>query len=445
MTVNEISPSGVTRRNLLRGALGFAALAGSGALASCGGGSSGGDGVAADGSVSITMWHGQADQGKATLDKLVADFQAKNPNIKVNASSGGVLADSMLQKITTALAAGQFPDIAYIFGPDIASVARSPQVARLGKYTTQADVKWADFYPAARDAVTVDGEPRGFPALVDNLCVAYNKKVFADAGMSPPTAGWTWDNFTATARQLTNPSKRIFGTGWPADGGEDCVWRIYPLIWDLGGDIISKDAKTVAFDGDSGLKALETINQLGKDKSVYPDTKPGSETMYQIFNNNKMGMIPTGPWQLPSFIDNKTDYGVVPLPTFNGKEVTIAGPDTWTVFDNGLARIEASVKFLTFLTEGAQDVQWAGQAGSLPLRTSTAESPEWKKHLADTVGLDVFSNALTYARTRPTIRNYPKISQPLGQAIVKMLLDKASPQDALNEAVRAANAALATG
>lgn len=441
MPVHEDLPAGLTRRNLLRGGVGLA-LAGSGALSACGSGSGADKGVAADGSVSITMWHGQADLGKETLDKLVADFQSKNPKIKVDASSGGVLADSMLQKITTALSSGQYPDIAYIFGPDIASVARSPKVAHLGKYTQEADLKWDDFYPAARDAVTVNGEARGFPALVDNLCVAYNKRVFSDAGIPEPKAGWTWDEFVATARSLTNASKGIFGTGWPADGGEDCVWRIYPMIWDAGGDILAKDAKSVAFDGESGLKALQTINQLGKDKSVYPDTKPGSETMYQIFSNNKMGMVPTGPWQLPVFAENKTDYGVVPLPTYSGTSVTIAGPDTWTIFDNGAARVAAAVKFLTFLTEGAQDVQWASQAGSLPLRSSTAASAEWKQHVSGTVGLDVFSTALTYARTRPTNRTYPKISQPMGQAIVKMLLNTSTPQDALKEVVRASNAAL---
>ena len=442
MPAYESFASPFSRRTLFRGGLAVAAMAGAGALASCGG--SDDDGAAADGSVTITMWHGQADEGKATLDKIVADFQAKNPKIKVNASSGGVLADSMLQKITTALSSGQYPDIAYIFGPDIASVARSPKVAHLGKYANAANVKWDDFYPAARDAVTVDGEARGFPALVDNLCVAYNKKVFKDAAVSEPADGWTWDDFVDIARSLTDSSKGIFGTGWPADAGEDCVWRIYPMIWDLGGDIVDDSGKKVAFDGESGLKALETINRLAKDKSVYPDTKPGSETMYQIFNNNKMGMVPTGPWQLPDFIDNQTEYGVVPLPTFTGNNVTIAGPDTWTVFDNGSAKVAAAVKFLTYLTEGDQDVQWASQAGSLPLRNSTAESAEWKSHVSKTEGLDVFSDALQYAKTRPTIRAYPKISQPLGQAIVKMLLDKGSPQDALDEVVRAANAALAT-
>jgi multiple sugar transport system substrate-binding protein len=433
-----------SRRDVLRGGLGLAALAGAGPLlAACGGGSN--DGASADGTVTITMWHGQADQGKETLDKLVAAFNAKNKKIKVKASSGGVLADSMLQKITTALSSGSYPDIAYIFGPDIASVARSPKVANLANFTKRPNVRWNDFYPAAREAVTVEGDARGFPALVDNLCVAFNKKVFQDAGVAEPTEGWTWDQFREISSQLTNPAKGIFGTGWPADGGEDCVWRIYPMIWDLGGDIVTKDQKKVAFDGPSGLKALTTINQLGKDKSVYPDTKPGSETMYQIFNNHKMGMIATGPWQLPDFIDNDTEYGVLPLPTYTGKNVTIAGPDTWTVFNNGADKVAAAVTFLTYLTEGDQDIQWASQAGSLPLRTSTAQSSEWQQHVTKTVGLDVFSDALSYARVRPTIRAYPRISQPLGQAIVKMLLDKATPEDALAEAVAKANIALATG
>lgn len=444
MTVHQPSRPVTTRRDFLRGGLSLAALAGAGPiLTACGSGDDGG--ASPDGTVTITMWHGQADFGKKTLDKLVADFQRKNPKIKVNASSGGVLADAMLQKITTALASGQYPDIAYIFGPDIASVARSPKVANLASYTKKPELRWNDFYPSAREAVTVEGDARGFPALVDNLCVAYNKKVFQDAGVPEPSPGWTWDDYLATAKRLTNPSKGVFGTGWPADGGEDCVWRIYPMIWDLGGDIVTKQGDKVAFDNDAGLKALQTINQMGKDKSVYPDTKPGSETMYQIFNNAKMGMIATGPWQLPDFIDNGTDYGVVPLPSYSGKPVTIAGPDTWTVFDNGSAKVEAAVKFLTFLTAGEQDVQWASQAGSLPLRNSTAESSAWQQHVEKTVGLDVFSEALTYARTRPTIRTYPRISQPMGQAIVKMLLDKATPEDALREVVQEANVALATG
>ena len=150
MPAHQTSPPGPTRRDILRGGLGLAAVAGTGTLlAACSGGSTAD--AAADGTVTITMWHGQANQGKATLDKLVADFQKQNPKIKVNASSGGVLADSMLQKITTALSSGQYPDIAYIFGPDIASVARSPKVAHLGLHQ-KPELRWttSTLRPATR-------------------------------------------------------------------------------------------------------------------------------------------------------------------------------------------------------------------------------------------------------------------------------------------------------
>ena len=48
-----------------------------------------------------------------------------------------------------------------------------------------------------------------------------------------------------------------------------------------------------------------------------------------------MAMVPTGPWQLPEITEHKVDYGVVQMPSFNGKPVTISGPDTWMVLDNG--------------------------------------------------------------------------------------------------------------
>jgi multiple sugar transport system substrate-binding protein len=154
-------------------------------------------------------------------------------------------------------------------------------------------------------------------------------------------------------------------------------------------------------------------------------------------------MVATGPWQLPDVIDKGLDYGVVPLPSYSGKPLTISGPDTWTVFDNGSAKVKAATEFLTWLTTPKQDVRWDIQGGSLPLTTATAALPEWKKHSSSTTGLQTFVDSLETARVRPTITAYPKISQQLGQAIVAVLLGKKSPADALNECVEQSNAILA--
>jgi multiple sugar transport system substrate-binding protein len=432
----------LSRRDLLRAA---AAVTAVGAVGACGNDDD--EGVGADGVVTLDLWHGQVDLGKAAVDSLISAFNQSHPKIKVVGGGGGVTADSMLQKVTAGLAAGSYPDIAYIFGSDLASLTKSPKVADLtGK------LKIDDYWPAAKDAVSVKGKVRAAPALLDSLCLVYNKKLFAAAGVAPPKSGWTWDDFVGMAKQLTNPAKGIFGTGWPGVGDEDTVWRIWPMIWDLGGDVVSDrgdagkesgtDGKKVGFDA-VGAKALETLDRLRSDKSIYVDPKPGSEQLYQVFLGGRMGMVATGPWQLPELNDNGIEYGVVPLPSYSGKPVTISGPDTWTIFDNGKAKVKAATEFVTWLAEPAQDIQWDIKGGSLPITKATAELPQWKEHSAKTNGLDVFVTALDTAKVRPTIPTYPQLSQHLGEAISAVLLGKQTPADALKKAVDQCNQVLA--
>ena len=422
----------LSRRDVLRAA---AAVAAAGTLGACGKNQE--DTKGAGGVVSVDLWHGQVDTGKAAIDALINEFNKTHPNIKVVGGGGGVTADSMLQKVTAGLAAGSYPDVAYIFGSDLASLTKSPKVADL-----TGALKIDDYWPAAKDAVSVKGKVRAAPALLDSLCVVYNKKLFAAAGVPAPQAGWTWDDFITAAKALTNPGKGIFGTGWPGVGDEDTVWRIWPMIWDLGGDVVSGDGKKVGFD-QVGEQALGTLDRLRTDKSLYVDPKPGSEQLYQVFLGGRMAMVATGPWQLPELIDNHLDYDVVPLPSYSGRPVTISGPDTWTVFDNGKAKVQAATEFVKWMADPAQDIQWDMEGGSLPITKATAALPQWKKHSTETNGLDVFVKALDTARVRPTITAYPQISQHLGEAIVAVLLGKQSPGDAIKQAVDQCNQVLA--
>jgi len=419
----------LTRRDLLRGTLGVAAGA---ALTSCGSGSAG-----EGGPVTINFWHGQTDTSVLVIEDLVHDFERNHPNIKVD-MGGGVPSDAMLQKVLAALAAGSFPDVAYIFGSDLANIARSPKVVDL---TDVVSGTGADYWPSVRQAVTINGKVRAAPALVDSLAVVCNKTLFANAGVDLPQEGWRWHDFVATAKALTNDDEGIFGTGWPGAGDEDTVWRLWPLVWDAGGDVISASGQGIGF-ADAGVKALRVVEELARDKSVYIDPKSGSEQMYQVFLSGRMAMVPTGPWELPDITDAGIDYQVVPLPTFSGKPVTISGPDTWTMFDNGPARVEAARTFVSWLIAPEQDVRWALGAGSLPLSKQSENSPEWRKYAAETPGLTVFAEAIEHARVRPVHPAYPEISQALGQAIAGVLLGQSTPEDAIRTCADEADSAL---
>jgi multiple sugar transport system substrate-binding protein len=412
------------------------------ALAGCGG--SGSEDQKSGGVTEITMWHGQDDIAGKVLGQLADDFNKTHKNIKVKATTGGVVADQMRQKVTTALASGEYPDIAYIFGSDLANLARSDKVLDLTDDVKKPDFGWDDYYAPAKAATTVNGRVRALPALIDDLAVVYNKKLFKEMGVSePPADGWTWEQFEATAKQLTDKGKGTFGTAWPAVGDEDTVWRTWPLVWQGGGDII-KDSKA-AFGGAPGEQAFGVVDQLAQDGSVYVDTKPDSDQTYQLFNNDKIGMVVTGPWQLPDFISAKTGFGVAPLPAFGSDKVTISAPDTWTLFDNGKRRAKAAVEFIQWLNQPEQDARWVVDAGSLPLRKGTAEQPTWKEYQDKTPGLKVFVDALDGARTKPTDPLYPQVSEQVGQSLVAVLLKRSSPTDALNKAVEGANGVLAGG
>ncbi len=415
-------------------------------LVASGCGGSGDDSAAKPGEpVQITMWHGQNDIAGKVLGQLADEFNRTHKDIQIKATTGGVVADQMRQKITTALASGDYPDIAYIFGSDLANLARSDKVMDLTDKVNAPGFGWDDYYTPARDATMVNDRVRALPALVDDLAVVYNKQAFKDAGVDlPPDGGWTWDQFAATSKALTDRSKGRFGTAWPAVGDEDTVWRIWPPVWQGGGDIITDDGK-VGFGGQPGQQAFDVVDRLAQDGSVYVDTKPDSDQTYQLFNNGKIGMVVTGPWQLPDFIDAKDDFGVAPLPTFGGEPLTISAPDTWTIFDNGKARSDAAVTFVQWLNSPEQDAKWVTKAGSLPLRKGTAEQPEWIKYQKDVPGLSVFLNGLDGARVKPANPSYPRVSEAVGQSLVAVLLKRSSSEDALNQAVQASEAVLAGG
>ena len=217
-------------------------------------------------------------------------------------------------------------------------------------------------------------EPRAVPAFIDNLAVVYNKEIFDKAGVEYPSDDWTWDDFVKTAAELNDPDAGIAGFGWPGTGDEDTTWRIWPLVWQQGGEIVNEEGDGVGFDGPSGEKALDVVADAVADDSVYIDSTAGSERMQQLFASGKMAMNIAGPYTLPEYVDANVDYGVAPMPSFGGEHTTIAGPDTWAIFDNGEERSAAAIEFMKWFSEPEQQLRWISEAGSLPVTNDVEEA-----------------------------------------------------------------------
>jgi len=422
-------------------ALLLAALTASGvALAGCGTDASSGSG---GGPVTIQIWDGYQSAEATAFSHLVAEYEAAHPGVKV--SSLYVNNDDTLQKVLTAVKGGSTPDIAYLYGSWAPQVAQIPQVVNLTQVVKQSGVNWTDFYVGERDVATVNGKVIGIPALVDNLAVVYNKKLFQQAGLALPTASWTWQDFVTDAQKLTEAAKKQYGTAYVTPGTEDTVWHWEALLWEAGGSLLTADNKQAAFDSAAGLESLQTLRTMAvTDKSMYLD--PTDETYQNLFNSGKLGMLVTGPWDLSSFPD--VDYGVQVMPSYAGSGAghqTISGPDNWVVFNNGSGQVSAAEQFLLWLTAAPQVKYFSLHTGDLPTRTSVATSAGFDSDMDKQLpGVSTFIDNLSNVKqARPQIPQYSAVSTILGTMVDSVLLGKSTPQAALASAASQVNSALA--
>lgn len=401
----------------------------------------------------ITLWHGYGKVGivggiqnyeAKSIQDMVDAFNAEHPDIHVN-DVFCCSNDNALQKLNVALQGDQQPDITYQYGTSLPQLANAPGLMDLTDRVNDAGFDWEDFFPGERDAATIDGRVLGVPAAVGNLAVVYNKDLFQQAGLQPPAADWTWDDFRADAKALTDPGTKTFGLAFPADASEDTVWHFDAMLWEAGGDILNADNTQALFNAAPGVTALTTLRDMAvTDGSMYLDEQ--NAKIDQLMNSGKAAMVITGPWALGSYLD--ANVGVQVMPSFpGGSHQTISGSDDWVLFDNGQERADAAWEFVKWMTATEQVQSDSMLTGHLPTRSSVLDQAGFLKEFGTKFpGEDVFATNLeNVEKARPQLQGYDMISQAMGQAIVSVLLGEQEPQAALDEAAQQVNDLLASG
>ncbi len=414
------------------------------ALAGCSTASPGATTLDTEADVSLTMWTGQSDEAQALLEGLATEFETDHPNVSIDISSGSSSTEELLQKLSAGFAGDSYPDISYAFGSWASELESSERTLDITDQVTDPEVKWEEFSEAARQTTQPTGDKTiGFPAIIDNLSLIYNKTVFDAAGVDYPTDDWSWDDFRAAAAELTDAATDTYGYAYSVSGSEETTWQFWPHLWQNGGDILDSDGQA-AFNSDAGVTALTLLRDMAvDDQSVYLDQ---TDTKFaQLFAADRIGMMTSGPWQLYDLNVAGTDYGVVQLPGTDGDHQTVSGPDIWALFDHEDKNREYwAFEFTKWLTAAEQDERWNVAIGNLPLRSSSIESAAFAEQVAAYPGLDVMAaNSANAVNARPTVSGYVGLSESIADAISEVLQGEGDPQDALNAAAEAANESLA--
>ena len=192
--VEAVQTGRMTRRVFFEraAALGLGSGAAAAFLAACGGSPS----TTGGSTVTLTVWDYFNPPGKGYLG-LMSDYQKANPSIKFQHTT--VPFADLKQKLTQGAASGQLPDIIVIDNPDHSAFA---QLGVLADLTDQVKAwgKSDQYFPGPWQSTVWKGKNYGAPNNSNCLALFYNKDMFSQAGLTPPT---TWDEMYAAAKKLS--------------------------------------------------------------------------------------------------------------------------------------------------------------------------------------------------------------------------------------------------
>src|SRR5919199_2967335 len=249
-----------TRRALLAAGT---ALVGAGVLAACGASQGGGANPApSNGPVTLEFLHRWEGARTAVIEKVVADYQALKPNVKVNSQlvfgDGPGFFDGMpYDKILTQIAAGTPPDV-IMMGSDIAAAwARRGNALRALDDVLKRDKIEPDkvFYPALSQMARSTGKYYGLPQLTatDRAYLFMNKDVVVGAGLEPTKGPQNWEELVDWSAKLTKRDGGVLTQlGLASPGAPFIDW-----LTRNNGAVFSADGTKVVFDDAAGQETLQ--------------------------------------------------------------------------------------------------------------------------------------------------------------------------------------------
>lgn len=288
----------------------------------------------------------------ATVNELIADFNAVYPNIKVTVEYLDYTNGD--DKVNTAIEGGQAPDLIFE-GPE-RLVANWGAKGLLVDLSDLLDSDAASkMYAATKSSCTsADGAMYEYPVCQTAHCMAINRDVFEETGawqyVDEATHTWTTENFLKAVQTLYDAGYENVGVVFCGGQGGDQANRA--LITNMyGGTYANGDCTEYTYFCPENVKALETLRD--QDGITFDPSIVGSDEIVNFVNGTFLMATCWNVVQETNNADALTfDAFPMAFPTESGDPILQGGIWGFGVFNNGdEARIEAAKTFIRFMTE----------------------------------------------------------------------------------------------
>lgn len=339
--------TGVTRRSMLK-ALAVAGLgAGTSALAACAGAPA--PAAPADTAaqptqaqaqpqapqqkITLEVWTAWTEEAATNIEKILENFS----NSQDAVTAKHVVTTDLAQKLLAAVAAGNPPGAAIVFGANngysLAAENAILAIEDIGDADQITTLKeW--MHPALWDLGVYDG--KFYFASMWNQCygIFFNKTQVIEAGLDPDEAPATLDDLVAVWDALTQYDSAGNITRW---GGDQAWFNMIAACYLA--TLTDKDGLKITCNEEPGVEAMQWIvdrwTRVGATKiqefSASLAGAGGRSAALNPFLTGKISTTWTGPWEYNSilkFAPEDFEWGVWPIPK-------ATGIDQWALYTYG--------------------------------------------------------------------------------------------------------------
>jgi multiple sugar transport system substrate-binding protein len=370
--------------------------------------------------VTLTFTINGAAADQATFQKIAALFHATHPKINVNVLLFAAPDWShYFEKILTMVAGGRAPDIiriategARLFG---AKDLALPLDTFIKRDAHELGNLFEDVSPKLMDVFKYNGKQLALPFEWNNMVIFYNTALFKKAGITPPQANWTGDDFRAVAKKLHAAGAFGFNP-WAAGTFGVVAW-----MYAAGGDLYNSGWSKPTATNPANVQGMQFLQDLvWKDKT---SPRLGSPD-FPLFEAGRVGMIGAGRWPVISFNQAKFyNYDVQLFPKLAANRKTIFGVGAHPIYKDSKYPEEAWT-FLKFLST-TQASRYATQLGfSIPSRRSVAYDATL---MQPPHNFRIYYDSLAAAESMPAPAQFNEVESALNAVYSKMMANEMTP------------------
>ncbi|MFM9940803.1 MAG: ABC transporter substrate-binding protein [Hyphomicrobiaceae bacterium] len=314
-------------------------------------------------------------------EPVAAEFMKQHPNIKIKFRAPSPSYDEGHQVILRSALTNQLPDVFYsgfhLFPELVRALDKRKQAVALDDLMGKegADFRKSNYSDNLIALGTVDKKVYGIPFNASNPIVYFNADLVKKAGVEPEKFPQTIEEIIALAAKINNPGAGINGMAYDVHGWPDS-WLFEAMITQAGGRLLTEDGQDIAFDGPSGLKALQIFRRMVTDGGMQ---LIDWEQSRQQFGAGKIGIFFTTPahlTQITGLVAGKYDLRTTRFPIGDQAKGRIpTGGNAVMTFTQDPAKLQAVWTFIKFMTGPAAQKTVVEMTGYLPtnLRASGPE------------------------------------------------------------------------